>query len=120
MGFASTEEKNKAKDRLTKDGTGLVVEDIKNRNPLLVLTGVMSVNTDEYIVKALRNQNRDLFGAFILMDMSAPSYPNSYDFYETRKGSLMVYNHINTDFAASDKGSAAAKSVVNMVLQRLG
>ncbi|XP_069363495.1 uncharacterized protein [Maniola hyperantus] len=62
MGFGTAEERNKAKDRLVGEGTGLVVEDIKNRDPLLILRGVLSVNTDDDITKALRNQNRELFG----------------------------------------------------------
>ncbi|XP_069363469.1 uncharacterized protein [Maniola hyperantus] len=62
MGFGTAEERNKAKDRLVGEGTGLVVEDIKNRDPLLILRGVLLVNTDDDITKALRNQNRELFG----------------------------------------------------------
>ncbi|CAH2090549.1 unnamed protein product [Euphydryas editha] len=61
MGFGSAEERNKARDRMSREGSGLVVEEIKNRDPLLVLRGVLSVNTDEDILKALRSQNRDLF-----------------------------------------------------------
>lgn len=61
MGFHSEEERRKAKERLTGEGTGLDVEEVKNRDPLLVLKGVLSMNTDDDIVKALRNQNRELF-----------------------------------------------------------
>lgn len=40
MGFGTAEERTKAKERLGKEGSGLVVEDVKNRDPLLVLRGV--------------------------------------------------------------------------------
>ncbi|CAH2104969.1 unnamed protein product [Euphydryas editha] len=43
------------------EGMSLVVKEVKNRDPLLVLRGVLSSHTDEDIIKALRNQNRDLF-----------------------------------------------------------
>ncbi|CAH2106563.1 unnamed protein product [Euphydryas editha] len=62
MGFETAEEGIKATDKLVKGGTGLVVEEVKNRDPILFLRGALSVNTDEDKVKALRNQNRDLFG----------------------------------------------------------
>lgn len=61
MGFGTVEERKKAQDRLEKNGSGLVVEEVKNRDPLLVLRGVLAVNTDGEVIKALRNQNRDLF-----------------------------------------------------------
>ncbi|CAH2095694.1 unnamed protein product [Euphydryas editha] len=61
MGFGTVEERKKAQDRLAKKGSGLVVEEVKNRDPLLVLRGVLAVNTDGDVIKALRNQNRDLF-----------------------------------------------------------
>ncbi|XP_045450167.1 uncharacterized protein LOC123658921 [Melitaea cinxia] len=62
MGFGSTEERNKAKNRLGKEGTGLVVEDVKNRDPLVVLRGVLNAHTDDDVIRALRNQNSDIFG----------------------------------------------------------
>ncbi|CAH2094690.1 unnamed protein product [Euphydryas editha] len=61
MGFGSPGERDKVKKKLAGDGIGLVVEDVKNRDLLLVLKAVLSVNTDVDIVKALRNQNMDLF-----------------------------------------------------------
>ncbi|CAH2100842.1 unnamed protein product [Euphydryas editha] len=60
MDFGTAEDRRKAKERLTKEGSGLTVADVKNRDPLLVLRDVLTMNTDGDIVKALRNQNRDL------------------------------------------------------------
>lgn len=34
---------------------------MKNKDPLLILMNVLAVNTDEDVMKALRNQNRDVF-----------------------------------------------------------
>lgn len=61
MGFGSKAERDKVKDRLGKDSPNLTVEDMKNRDPLLVLKGVLAANSDEDIAKALRNQNKDVF-----------------------------------------------------------
>ncbi|XP_063378586.1 uncharacterized protein LOC134665540 [Cydia fagiglandana] len=61
MGLATREEREKIKDRLAKEVTNLIVEDVKNKDPLLILRSVLSINTDEDVLKALRNQNRDIF-----------------------------------------------------------
>lgn len=63
MGFGTKEEREKVKERLGKDSVSLNVEDMKNKDPLLILRNVMSYNTDEDIAKALRNQNRGVFHA---------------------------------------------------------
>lgn len=62
LGFESTQERDKAKKKLAERGSGLVVEEIRNSHLPVVLKGVLSDQTDEDIVSALRNQNRDLFG----------------------------------------------------------
>lgn len=61
MGFQNSEERNKAKNKLTERGSGLVVEEVKNKDPLVVLRGVTADHSDEDILSALRNQNGDLF-----------------------------------------------------------
>ncbi|XP_063539417.1 uncharacterized protein LOC134748560 [Cydia strobilella] len=61
MGLATREEREKIKERLAKEGTNLVVEDAKNKDPLLVLRSVLTINSDEDIVRALRNQNKGIF-----------------------------------------------------------
>ncbi|CAB3261895.1 unnamed protein product [Arctia plantaginis] len=61
MVFATKEEREKAKQKLAKKGNGLMVEEVKNKDPLVTLKDVLSVNTDEDILKALKNQNRPIF-----------------------------------------------------------
>lgn len=61
MGFKSKEERDRASDRLKKDENSLNVEAVKNKDPLLILWGVLKVHSDEDIERALRNQNRDVF-----------------------------------------------------------
>lgn len=61
MGFRTKEEQSKIKAKLEKSGTYLAVEAIENRDPLLMLGGVLSINTDEDILKAFRNQNKQIF-----------------------------------------------------------
>lgn len=61
MGFSTKEERDKVKTRLERDSANLTVEDMRNKDPLLVLRGVLTINSDEDIVGALRNQNREVF-----------------------------------------------------------
>lgn len=61
IGLRTKEDRERIKERLTVGGTDLSVEEVENRDPLLVLKGVFTVNTDEDIIKALRNQNRAVF-----------------------------------------------------------
>lgn len=60
MGFRSKVDQNKVKERLQRENH-LLVEEVKNKNPLLVLRDVLLVNTDEDVLRALQNQNRSLF-----------------------------------------------------------
>lgn len=62
MGCRTEQERRKVKDRLEAAGEDLVVEEVKNRNPLLILKDVLKVHDNAEIVRALRNQNRDVFG----------------------------------------------------------
>lgn len=59
LGFKSKDDQNKVKERLK--GNHLVVEEIKNKNPLLVLRDVLLVNSDDDVLRALRNQNKGIF-----------------------------------------------------------
>ena len=61
LGCATQEERKKVKERLKAAGGNLVVEDVKNRDPLLVLRDVLVVHSDEELLAALRNQNREIF-----------------------------------------------------------
>lgn len=61
MGCATKEEREKLKKRLESAGENLVVEAVKNRDPLLVLRDVLIVHSDEEVLRALRNQNREIF-----------------------------------------------------------
>lgn len=61
MGFGTVEEREKVRKRLATKNANLIVEDVKNKDPLLVLRNVLAINTDEDILKALRNQNKGVF-----------------------------------------------------------
>lgn len=61
MGFTTKDERDKAKGRILKQGVNLAVEEVRNKDPLLVLWGVLKIHTDEELVTALRNQNRGVF-----------------------------------------------------------
>lgn len=61
LGFKTREEQEKVTQKLGKTENHLLVEEVKNKDPLFVLRDVLSINTDEDVLKALRNQNRDVF-----------------------------------------------------------
>lgn len=61
MGFKTVEEQTKIKERLAQTGSQLRVEEVKNKDPMFVLRDVLSVNTDEDVIRAIRNQNRSVF-----------------------------------------------------------
>lgn len=61
MSCSTKEEREKVKDRLLKAGKHLNVEDAKNKDPLIILKDVLLANSDEDVIKAMRNQNREIF-----------------------------------------------------------
>lgn len=61
MGFGTKEERDKVRKRLEASNADLLVEEVKNKDPLLVLRNVLAANTDEDILRAFKNQNRDIF-----------------------------------------------------------
>lgn len=56
------EDRRRIKERIEKAGERLIVEEVKNRDPLVVLKGVLKIHNDDEIKRALRNQNREVFG----------------------------------------------------------
>lgn len=60
MSCGSVEDRRKVKERIEKAGKHLIVEEVKNKDPLLMLRDVLSMNTDEDVLKAFRNQNKDV------------------------------------------------------------
>lgn len=61
IGLSSKEEREKLKAKLHAVKDRLTVEEVQNRDPLLVLRGVLNIHKDEDMLKALKNQNKDLF-----------------------------------------------------------
>lgn len=61
LGFKTQEEQNKIKDKLSITGGHLIVEEVKNKDPLLILKDVLQVQTDEEVLKAFRKQNQSVF-----------------------------------------------------------
>lgn len=61
MGCRTKEDRERVKERLKKAGDHLIVEDMANHDPMLVLRDVFTFNSDGDIIEALRNQNREIF-----------------------------------------------------------
>lgn len=61
MSCSTKEERDKVKDRLEKANKNLIVEDIKNKDPLIILKDVLLVNSDEDVLRAMKNQNKSIF-----------------------------------------------------------
>lgn len=60
VGCSTEQEINRIKDSLRSAGSGLKVEEIKNKDPLIVLGGVMNYINDQDIPQAIKKQNKDL------------------------------------------------------------
>lgn len=60
VGCRSQEEIGKVKERIEKAGGQLQMAEIENKDPLIILLGVLQSHTDEDILGALRTQNRNL------------------------------------------------------------
>ncbi|KAL0861369.1 hypothetical protein ABMA27_008917 [Loxostege sticticalis] len=61
LGCRTREEMEKVREKLGKEGQHLRVEDIQNKDPLVVLRDLLSYNGDEDVLRGLRAQNRELF-----------------------------------------------------------
>ena len=61
VGCKTEEERKKIRERLLAVGENLVVEDVRNRDPLLVLKHVYVMHSDEELLRALETQNREIF-----------------------------------------------------------
>lgn len=61
IGCRTAEERNKIKERLQSAEGHLIVEDMKNQDPMLVLRDVLEYNSNEDILVSLRNQNGEVF-----------------------------------------------------------
>ena len=61
MGCKTQEERRKIKERIEAVGQNLIVEEVKNKDPLLILKDVLLIHSNEDILKALQNQNRGVF-----------------------------------------------------------
>lgn len=61
VGCRTEEERRKVHERIKNSGEHLNVEDIKNKDPLVILRDVLQYNSDEEILSALKCQNKDIF-----------------------------------------------------------
>lgn len=61
VGCKSVEERNKLRKKIERVDTNLQIEEVKNKDPLLILKDVLAVNSNEEVLKLLRAQNRDIF-----------------------------------------------------------
>lgn len=61
IGCKTQADREKVKEKLSKVKSHLTIEDIKNKDPLVMIIGVLKSHKDEDIYKALRNQNKKVF-----------------------------------------------------------
>lgn len=61
VGFGSREEMVKVTERIKRAGN-LVVEEMKNKDPLVIIKDVLSCHSDEEVIQALKSQNYHLIG----------------------------------------------------------
>lgn len=60
VGCKTEEEREKIKERLKREEKHLNVEEMKNKDPLVILRDVFKYNSDEDVLSALRNQNKHI------------------------------------------------------------
>jgi hypothetical protein len=60
IGCERKEDMQKVINRIRKEGKELEMEEVKNKNPLVVLMDVLSYNSDEDIISAIMKQNNQL------------------------------------------------------------
>ncbi|XP_063838171.1 uncharacterized protein LOC135087301 [Ostrinia nubilalis] len=87
IGCRTVEERQKVQDRLKSAGDRLLVEEMKNQDPMLVLKDVLSYNTNDDIIAALRNQNGGVFQGLDKGD-------DRMEFRYRRKARNPLMNHI--------------------------
>lgn len=63
MSCRTEEERNKIKERIEGSGKRLICQDVHNKDPLLILKDVLLINNDSDVLKAIRNQNQNIFRA---------------------------------------------------------
>lgn len=61
VGCKTEGERDKVKERLKKANEHLQVEEVKNKDPLLILKNILKYNSDDDVLSALRKQNADVF-----------------------------------------------------------
>ncbi|KAL0858962.1 hypothetical protein ABMA27_010822 [Loxostege sticticalis] len=61
LGCRTRAEMDRVREKLGKEGQNLRVEDIPNKDPLVVLRDLLSYNENEDVLRGLRSQNRALF-----------------------------------------------------------
>lgn len=61
MSCSTKEEREKVRNRLENSNKNLIVEDVQNKDPLIILKDVLLVNSDEDVLKAMKNQNKAIF-----------------------------------------------------------
>ncbi|CAG5058015.1 unnamed protein product [Parnassius apollo] len=69
LGCDTEDERKKVQQRIESRGDGLIVEPIKNKDPLVILKDVIIDSEDEDTIKALHAQNKDVFFGLNEKDM---------------------------------------------------
>lgn len=60
VGCKTEEERNRLKERLKNAEEQLNIQEVKNKDPLIILRDVFKYNSDEDIIAALKNQNKGI------------------------------------------------------------
>lgn len=112
IGCRSEADRRKVKDRLDKAGGLLQAEEIKNKDPLVILKDVLAYNTEEEVVGALRKQNQKIFeGLTEDEDRMVVKYK--------RKSRNAITNHIVLKVSPRLWGRLVEKGTVQIDMQRI-
>lgn len=111
IGCRSEADRKKIKDRLDKAGGKLHTEEIKNKDPLVILKDVLAYNTEEEVLGALRKQNHKTFEGLGDEDRMEVKYK--------RKSRNAITNHIILKVSPRLWSRLVERGAVQIDMQRI-
>ncbi|KAL0811148.1 hypothetical protein ABMA28_009581 [Loxostege sticticalis] len=112
LGCSTKAEMIRVKDKIVKEGTNLKVEEIKNKDPLIIIKNVLKTNTEEDILKALRTQNQHL-----LQDLGEEDYRAAIRYKKNARNPHQM--HVVLSVSPKAWSALTAARCVHIDMQRL-
>lgn len=112
IGCKSESDRKIVKDKLDKLGGILHVEEMKNKDPLVILKDVLTYNTEEEVIGALRKQNQKIFEGLTGDD-------DKMEVKYKRKSRNAITNHIVLRVSPKLWNRLVQKETIRIDMQRI-